>query len=340
MKTSSVGRRATWVAAALGSGLALLIFTFVLAGPEAARSNAAPRGGTVFLNTTIATDTVWTAEGSPYVVQGSVWIDAPATLTVEKGVRIELAETAGLIPGINGEGRLVIAGTPEERVVVEDPSPPGPGRRPASLGMKVQGPQDVRYADFRNIFIKGCEPFESQVTCPGDSPLVSFDHVNFLGTIFLFVSGRVRLTNSTITRGIVTRIWYGEVIGNLIWLNQPPTDSNAAGLEVFGGKQTVMSNTIIHNNITGIGAPFGTTAALTLTANNIYGNGRWDLNAQYNTSSLSAPNNWWGTTETEAIRSRITGTVDFLPIATAPIAGAPMPKTVYFPLITKGAVGW
>jgi hypothetical protein len=61
----------------------------------------------------VETDTTWTAADSPYVVDVETRVASGATLTLEPGVRIELAEGANFIV----EGALIAQGTEAEPIV-------------------------------------------------------------------------------------------------------------------------------------------------------------------------------------------------------------------------------
>lgn len=60
----------------------------------------------------ITTDTVWSAENAPYVVDGNVLVQQGVTLTIEPGVEVLLAEGVA----IQVDGQLIARGTAEERI--------------------------------------------------------------------------------------------------------------------------------------------------------------------------------------------------------------------------------
>jgi len=71
-------------------------------------------GATTFIENDITVDTVWTKEGSPYIITRSITIRSNATLRVEPGVEIRIP--AGIT--INVRGTLVIEGTEKEPVKI------------------------------------------------------------------------------------------------------------------------------------------------------------------------------------------------------------------------------
>jgi hypothetical protein len=87
---------------------------------------------------------------------------------------------------------------------------------------------------------------------------------------------------------------------------------------------TIVYNTIIGNNV-GISAPATST---TIANNNIHDN---NINAKATTANADAKNNWWGTSDTKAIKQKIydfsndfnLGTINFTPFLTSPNNQAP-----------------
>lgn len=68
--------------------------------------------GATTVKKNISEDTVWRAKKSPYVVRENIMLEKGATLTIERGVRVELE------PGISIQvrGKLVAIGTPENPI--------------------------------------------------------------------------------------------------------------------------------------------------------------------------------------------------------------------------------
>ena len=86
--------------------------------------------------------------------------------------------------------------------------------------------------------------------------------------------------------------------------------------------QAVIENNTVTNNA--VGVQIGGESSPTMSDNNIYGN---TLNAKLTgPTSINLPNNWWGTTDTQAINQTIydfkddftLGIVTFVPFLTAP----------------------
>ena len=73
-----------------------LVITSLLINPNRATAGTPVQGP-------ISTDTSWTADGSPYWIEGDVVVLSPANLTVEPGVEVLFN---GLYTIYNGEGPI------------------------------------------------------------------------------------------------------------------------------------------------------------------------------------------------------------------------------------------
>ena len=80
--------------------LLCLLFVLVAATPILAQTH---------ITENIATDTTWDIAGSPYIVQGTVHVTSPNTLTIEPGVTVKMDSVAQIRP-LNG-GVLHAVGT-------------------------------------------------------------------------------------------------------------------------------------------------------------------------------------------------------------------------------------
>ena len=94
--------------------LLLLVFWLLLAGAAASAGPApAPLSLGTIVGGTIATDTTWTVEGSPYILQSeNVTVNDNVTLTIEAGVTVELNTARSL--WVNGT--LLAVGTPTQPI--------------------------------------------------------------------------------------------------------------------------------------------------------------------------------------------------------------------------------
>ncbi len=96
----------------------VLVGLFMFAGVVAiAEANTTPAVGT-YVSGTFEEDVTWQKSASPYILSGDLFLNGPHTLTIEPGVRVELAPERSNMPTaiyIN-DGKLNIRGTSEEHV--------------------------------------------------------------------------------------------------------------------------------------------------------------------------------------------------------------------------------
>lgn len=102
--------------------------------------------------------------------------------------------------------------------------------------------------------------------------------------------------------------------------------NNQCGILMRKNDDSIIQYNTIANNKIGISYP---TPRQTITGNNIQGNSQYNIQAGQTTAT--AKNNWWGTTDQQAISQTIydsnddfnLATIDFVPYLTAPNSNAP-----------------
>ncbi|BCW69141.1 hypothetical protein NicSoilB8_01850 [Arthrobacter sp. NicSoilB8] len=77
----------------------------------------AARAATVFSSQTLSSDTVWTASGSPYWVQGTLKVAAGVRLTIEPGVVVKLGNSSNQTATLQIDGQLIARGTAAAPIV-------------------------------------------------------------------------------------------------------------------------------------------------------------------------------------------------------------------------------
>lgn len=144
--------------------------------------------------------------------------------------------------------------------------------------------------------------------------------------------------NSYIFGNVISGCDYGiesansaTITGNMLYNN-----TNEHGTDGYAIKVSGSGNSLIENN-TVINSPYGVyiynapddPLSVNITNNNIYGNG-YNIYCS-SSSNINATNNWWGTTNSQAIKQTIydftndfnSGNVTFVPFLTMPVVVAP-----------------
>lgn len=55
----------------------------------AALAAASSSPAQTYITEDVTADVTWTASGSPYVIQATIFVESPSTLTIEPGVSVE-----------------------------------------------------------------------------------------------------------------------------------------------------------------------------------------------------------------------------------------------------------
>jgi parallel beta-helix repeat protein len=193
----------------------------------------------------------------------------------------------------------------------------------------------------------------------GGTPVVSnnlitgFKYVNFNGDIDALVK---TVSNQDITGGIIFIGDYSNALHDAVVTDNVVTGC-LTGISVLeGGTTTVERNFITNNSREGIylgstsivtgntisnnekGISISNAGTKTITNNNILNNGQWNIYAYC--GDIVATNNWWGTTDTQAIGNAIydnkfdpnLGAISITPILTASNPAA-YPNAITFPSI-------
>jgi parallel beta-helix repeat protein len=144
--------------------------------------------------------------------------------------------------------------------------------------------------------------------------------------------------NSYISGNVISGCDYGIESANsaTITRNMLYNNTNEYGTEGYAIKVSGSGNSLIENN-TIINSPYGIyiynapddPLSVNITNNNIYRNG-YDIYCS-SSSNINATYNWWGTTDTQAIKQTIydfkndfnSGNVTFVPFLTTPVTEAP-----------------
>jgi parallel beta-helix repeat protein len=163
----------------------------------------------------------------------------------------------------------------------------------------------------RNNFIENCNGNGLEIM--GAATVSGNRIINCKQSGIVFQGANTRVSNNTITG-----CGFGSLPDNFPYLN--------AGIVSLTDYSPIDSNVVANNTI---GVICGSTNLL--TNNNIYNNRDFDFRVLGNLSGdITAPNNWWGTTDTAQIQEKIYDFNDYNiagkllidPIATDSIPGA------------------
>ncbi|MDQ2054479.1 right-handed parallel beta-helix repeat-containing protein [Halobellus sp. H-GB7] len=125
--------------------LAAALVASLIVGPVGATT---PEEDVTFVESTITTDTTWTPEGGPYRIIQDIRVEPGATLTLEPGTRVQLAEQITLTVS----GSLNATGTEARPVTISRSEGASPDRRWESI--RYNGSDDSRFV-VRNATLTG-----------------------------------------------------------------------------------------------------------------------------------------------------------------------------------------
>ncbi len=277
----------------------------------------------------ITADTTWTSQGSPYQLTCDVRLHSGYTLTIEPGVVVEFDSATTL----RIDGTLVALGTSADHIVFEssDVQNRGQGVR---LATNDGGSGSFDYVEFRSlntaINIDCCwgVPVPASITnsmfwdnvvgiggYAGNDAIVTA--CDFEGNTYAITQADKVITDSTFSNND-----YGLYQTERIDVYDSTFESN--GTALYGGRGNVEGCTIIGNQVgvqgffegfalrentitqngTGIQFTDYSGAIATAECNNIYDNTGYNAVVQTQTN-FAQPNNWWGSTDPNAIEAGI-----------------------------------
>jgi hypothetical protein len=238
----------------------------------------------------ITYDTTWHLANSPYLVTSTVQVygtaSTPVTLTIEPGVVVKFASSAGLQIG-NGanKGALVAQGTASNRITFTRSATSGTWGTVSFQAGKVNAATDLEYVDIQysnGVSIDSSSPTirNSTITNAGRydlyltsaNPVIDTVTISSTGSYGIFMSSSSpTITNSTITINNSSNGFYLSSSSPTI-TSGSLTNTNAYGNGINGSGSPVISNYNI--SIVNTAGDYGlklnsTTSALSVTNSTI-----------------------------------------------------------------------
>ena len=323
----------------------------------------------------IASDTTWTKADSPYSLSGNVLVSNEVTLTIEEGVTVNLNNYF-----IRINGTLVASGSSADQIQFNDgqiifTETSGDWNEQSDSGSVIEN----AVFNLASIFIGGSSPkIDSNFLNNGIS--ITEDAAPIISNNTLAgVDPHGPLSEGISVYSVGESYIYGNTISNCLWGiavygGGVVTDNNisgcSSGIEILenngtpivqrnlitnntlgieiretkvgSGNSTVQNNTIT-NNLVGISIVTQVDGEVEtkILHNNIYANEIYNIKSEV-PDDIEAANNWWGTTDNQAITETIydskndsqLGTVNFVPFLSEQVPTIPeFPKWTVIPLV-------
>jgi hypothetical protein len=286
---------------AVGEGRAQVIAT--ASGVQGSLTVDVERVGTQVQSGVLNTDTTWTRAASPYRLMGTTQVARGVKLTIEAGA------------------------------IVTGPSNLTPGALVVGGGLEAIGTQ-AQPITFRGVRVT---PAGSQA----QPHLINLERVMFSGGSLYAptgnaIYGSLRLVDSRLAPGEYAYIWYPT---SPVLIERNVIDGGwrlSIGFRQSGAEPFVVvrNNYFVNASIENWAAYDSATGPI-VEFNTFGGSGiALTLPAGYDSSVMTATNNWWGTTDPAVIATRIYdrndditsgGVVPFQPFLTAPHPNTPVP---------------
>lgn len=248
-----------------------------------------PPGPTAVL-ASLAQDTTWYAEGSPYVLDKAVVVQTGATLKIEPGTTIRALQGASLAV----DGRILAEGTAQQPITWEGPE------RARWFGVAVRnaGAGQGRDSAFAFNRFTGADVALAIVAASPSVRDSSFTRSD-VGIRIADAASEPKLRANLVRNnrvGIVLDAADVEISGHVLRFN------TEAGIEIVGAAPQIFGNDLSDN-----------------------ADGALKVRDQTRRGIFDAGRNWWGTIEADAVRSMIKGSAAFEPLLdAAPPAGKPV----------------
>ena len=250
----------------------------------------------------IVTDIVWNLAGSPYTLVGDLQINSGVRLTIEDGVVVNNP----------GGYQILVYGTIQAEAVLNHPVV----FNDVAVNVASAGTVIFDYAVFNRGHIRNHLGFEH----------FTITNCLFNETSYLRINAR---TDSYFERNILTNAGYVELIANT---SSHDRDIYARWNSFYGKHPTLALKSCFKVSYEG-------SDRLVIDSNNFLDENNYGISLHFNTSTVVATNNHWGSTDPAVIAARINdsndnasilGTVTFEPYADVPYSIPPSPSDAVY----------
>jgi hypothetical protein len=261
----------------------------------------------------ITSDTTWTS-GSTHVIEREIVVKENVKLTVEPGTIISLNPYTQIFI----DGTLNAQGTSLNHIIIKNEGTLGGGglrftsTSKSSIMRYVEIQNNGLSVDNGNLDIQYCKFINSK----GGNNFWGFSANSNDGIGSYTISNCSLIGNNTSTYPYSYGISLAAATGKTININNCIITNHSNGIYLSTPATVILTGcSVINNTVYGIGTYSG---IVTINNSNIYGNTTYDYQ-NLNTTNQNAKSNWWGTTNTTTINSKIYdkndvssyGTVDY-----------------------------
>ncbi len=250
----------------------------------------------------IEADTIWYSGASPYILEKDVIVKDKALLTIEPGTEIKSGAGALII-----EGRLNAQGD-NDHIINFDSA--GDGQSwPGIVFANVKDKENIiKYVRIKNA--------RTAINCQASSPRIEMSEFTQNNEV-LKIQGafsRPEIIRNSIykNRGIALLVSDGAaplIRDNCI------QDNENTGLLVQSASPEFVQNILARNNNNGIAVK---GAGINISRNNIVDNKPYNIAGNMTGTSISARDNWWGSSKILEVLAGIQGRVDIATVLDGP----------------------
>lgn len=197
---------------------------------------------------TIQKNTILNLTDHPYVASGDIFVPAGVTLTIEKGVKLLMAQNADIMV----EGRLLINGTAESPVSIRTNTEAGATNWGALTFTDAKDTSILSYLEISGTTL-GDDPVNERGGVNGNNSNVIMDHLTVTNVIypFYFEGGNTVLRNSHITidhicNGGIHIGRGGALVENNTWLSTGKT-INTDAIDIKGVTDGIVRGNRLYN---------------------------------------------------------------------------------------------